>query len=51
VAGAVALGAVAGPLAALIPLVDTGTEQEKDPCVLTNQAAGASAPKAEPAPR
>jgi uncharacterized protein involved in outer membrane biogenesis len=44
VVGAVALGALAGPLAALIPLVDTGTEQQKDPCVTSNAAADAAPP-------
>jgi uncharacterized protein involved in outer membrane biogenesis len=48
VLGAVALGVIAGPLAAVIPLLDTGTEPEKNPCAATNQAAGAPAPaKAE----
>jgi len=52
VLGAVALGAVAGPLAAVIPLLDTGTEPEKDPCAASNQAAGAQAPpKTETPPR
>lgn len=32
VAGAVVLGAVAGPLAALLPLVDAGEGREGDPC-------------------
>jgi AsmA family protein len=48
VLGALVLGTVAGPLAALLPMIDTGTEKEKDPCAAPNRAADAPAAIKQP---
>jgi uncharacterized protein involved in outer membrane biogenesis len=40
--GAVALGALAGPLAAVIPLLDPGESEKSDPCVAANASADAA---------
>ena len=50
VLGAVALGAVAGPLAALLPLVDMGEPQGADPCVGSAPAVSAASSRA-PSPK
>lgn len=44
VLGAVALGAAAGPAAAVIPLIERGEKSEADPCVTPVAAAGAKKP-------
>ena len=41
--GAVALGALAGPLAAVIPLLDPGEAEKSDPCAAANARADAAA--------
>ncbi len=47
VIGAVALGAAAGPLAALLPLIEAGSREGADPC---DPPASAMAPPQPPAP-
>ncbi|HEU5297125.1 MAG TPA: AsmA family protein [Burkholderiaceae bacterium] len=42
--GALALGALAGPLAAVIPLVDPGEAEQGDPCVTGNSAEASPKP-------
>jgi uncharacterized protein involved in outer membrane biogenesis len=46
VLGALALGTVAGPAAAILPLIETGSGGAKDPC---NPSATAGAPPPPPA--
>jgi AsmA family protein len=49
VLGAVALGAVAGPAAALLPLIEQGSTNPVDPCTVAVASAGATAsPAAAP---
>lgn len=47
VLGALALGAAAGPAAALLPLLETGSAAAKDPC---NPPAAAGQPRSPPSP-
>jgi AsmA family protein len=47
VLGALALGAVAGPAAAILPLIEPGSPGAKDPC---NAPAGAGSPPSPPPP-
>lgn len=49
VLGALALGAVAGPAAAILPLIETGSGEARDPC--NPPAAGGAPPSASPPAR
>lgn len=51
VLGAVALGAVAGPVAALLPLIEQGSTNAVDPCTVAAAPAQAAAKPAAPAKR